>query len=59
MTALKVLGGMLFFVPSFIGIGVFVAWLSEKHRTGLAFLFLLSALALLLTATTMYGHAVR
>lgn len=59
MTALKVLGGMLFFVPSFIGIGVLVAWMSEKHHTGVAFLTLFAGLVVLLTLTVLYGHAVR
>lgn len=59
MLALKTIGGLLFFIPAFIGIGVGVGKLSEKHHTGLAFLALFAGLTTLLALTTAYGHLVR
>lgn len=59
MLALKVIGGMLFFVPIFIGLGTLVGKLAEKNRTGLAFVALFAGLFFLLILTTAYGHAVR
>lgn len=58
MLALKILGGMLFFVPLFIGLGLAVGKLSEKHHTGFAFLLLGAGLFLILILTASYGHAV-
>jgi hypothetical protein len=59
MLALKVLGGMLFFVPLFIGLGWAVGKLSEHHRTGLAFVLLGAGLFFILILTSTYGHAVQ
>ena len=59
MLALKIAGGMLFFVPTFIGLGVAVGKLAERHRTGLAFVLLGAGLFFILILTASYGHAVR
>jgi hypothetical protein len=59
MLALKVLGGMLFFVPAFLFVGLVTGKLSDRHHTGLAFVALFAGLAVLLVLTTAYGHAVR
>jgi hypothetical protein len=59
MLALKIVGGMLFFVPIFIFIGVMVGKLAEKNHTVLAFLLLFAGLAALIALTLAYGHAVR
>lgn len=58
MEALKVLGGMLIFVPLFIGLGALVGRLSERNRTGIAVLTLAAGLFLILILTASYGHAV-
>ena len=59
MLALKVLGGMLFFVPLFIGLGWGVGKLAEKSHTGIAFVLLGAGLFFILIVTASYGHAVR
>lgn len=59
MLALKILGGLAFFVPLFIGLGIAVGKLSERHRTGFAFLLLGAGLFFILILTASYGHAVR
>ena len=59
MLALKILGGMAFFVPLFIGLGWAVGQLSERHRTGMAFVLLGAGLFFILVLTASYGHAVR
>ena len=59
MLALKVIGGMLFFVPLFIALGWGVGKLSENNRTGVAFVLLGAGLFFILIVTAAYGHAVR
>lgn len=59
MLALKILAGLLFFVPLFIGVGVLTGGLAEKHHTAVAFAVLFTGIGLLLLLTAAYGHAVR
>lgn len=59
MLALKILGGTAMFALVFIWVGVVVGKLAEKHHTLMAFLFLFAGLAVLITLTMAYGHAVR
>jgi hypothetical protein len=59
MLALKILGGMLFFVPLFIGLGWGVGKLAERNHTAVAFVALAAGLFFILILTASYGHAVR
>ena len=59
MTAIKVIVGMAIFFPMFIGVGKIVGYLSDRHRTGIAFVVLAAGLFFLLVLTSTYAHAVR
>lgn len=59
MLALKVAGGMLIFIPLFIGLGWGVGKLAEHNRTGIALMLLGAGLFFILIVTASYGHAVR
>lgn len=59
MLALKVLGGLLLFIPGFVFVGAGAAALSQRHRTGQAFTLLSVGLAAVLAVVLVYGRLVR
>lgn len=59
MFALKVLGGLLLFIPGFVLAAVGGSKLSERHHTGLALLVIGAGLAVALASVLVYGAGVR
>lgn len=59
MLAPEVVGGLLLFIPLFVGAGAAAAKLSARHHTGLAILSLFAGLGVALAVVVEYGKAVR
>lgn len=59
MSTLKLVGGFVIFVPLFLVVMVLPAKLTDRNRTGLAFLAWFAGFAALMVVITLYGKAVR